>query len=138
MREAIRAFALLMTLTTLVSAEASLAADRSVNPGRNTRATSTDIWDGLYIAARPELFQGKAVRIYCDRLRNPDTRAIVCWSNSVSIVVDTTFISGDTLRTAFENCRGMMSNCSGTVSGIVQFVRGVPYVAQADIDLLTE
>ena len=78
------------------------------------------------------------MRIHCDRLRNPDARAITCRANGVSIVVATHFMDRDALRKAFEKCQGMMSTCSGLVSGIVRFVQGVPYVEQAAVDVFTD
>ena len=114
------------------------AADRSVTTPRKSRAVTEETLDVLTMTARPEAFQGKAVRIYCERLRNPDTTFMTCRADGISIVVETKYLSADELRYAFENCQGMMSTCSGTVSGVAAFVRGVPYISQAALDFSQE
>ena len=114
------------------------AADRPVTTTRKSRMVPDEATDGLYMAARPEMFQGKAVRIYCERLRNPDTVAITCRTGAISIVVDMKYVSAEALHYAFENCHGMMSTCSGTVSGVAEFVRGVPRIVQADLEFVTD
>ena len=114
------------------------ATDRSVSTARTVRATAGETHDAVYMATRPDLFQGKAVRVYCEHLRNPDAESMTCRANRISIIVDTKLLSAPTLRHVYENCQGMMSNCSGTVSGVAQFVRGVPYIAQADVEFLSE
>ena len=114
------------------------AADRSVTTPRKSRAITEETLDVLSMTAQPEAFQGKAVRIYCDRLRNPDATFMTCRADGVSIVVETKYLSADALRYAFENCQRMMSTCSGTVSGVATFVRGVPYISQAALEFSHE
>lgn len=114
------------------------AADRSVTTPRKSRAVTEETLDVLSMTAQPEVYQGKAVRIYCERLRNPDSTFMTCRADGVSIVVETRYLSADALRYAFENCQGMMSTCSGTVSGVATFVRGVPYISQAALEFSQE
>ena len=94
--------------------------------------------DGLYIASRPELFAGKAVRIHCERLRNLEMNSISCWMRSGPIVVDARLLDMNTLRYAHENCRGMLSSCKGMVTGVVALTRGQAHIIQAEIIFATE
>jgi hypothetical protein len=112
-----------------------VAADRAVTTAHKSRPTSGELTDGLEMATRPKEFRGKAVSVYCDILRNPDTSFITCRAGAISIVVDTRYMRADTLRYAFEHCQGMMSTCRGTVSGVAEFFRGVPTIVQADLEL---
>ena len=123
-------------LAALVATAEAGAIDRSVGSARKVRAEVAD--DAVYIAARPELFAGKPVRIFCERLRNPDGSAMSCRANGTSIVIDTRLLDGEALRHAFRNCQGMTSTCSGAVSGVVEFARGVPYIVKAAIDFSEE
>lgn len=126
--------ALIAGLAALMVCTEASALDRSLGSPHRVRATVGAVDDGLAIASRPELFAGKPVRIFCERLRNPDGSAMSCRSNGTSIVVDTRLLGGEALRHAFDNCQGMTSTCSGTVSGVVEFTNGVTRIVKADVD----
>lgn len=138
MKNALRLCALILMATAFPISSAATAMDRVDTPAQGSAVAADGTVNAVYMAAWPELFQDKPVRLHCDRLRNPDARAITCRANGVSIVVATQSMSRDGLRKAFEKCQGMMSTCRGSVSGIVRFVQGVPYVEQADVDVLAD
>lgn len=129
---------LLAGIAALATTATASATDRSVDTGRKTRPAAGQVDDALSFSSRPDLFAGKPVRVFCERMRNPDQGAMNCRANGVSIVVDTRLFSSETLRHAFENCRGMTSSCSATVSGIVEYTNGVTRIVKAEADFLED
>ena len=112
------------------------AVDRSVTPTRKVKATSAALDDGFTLAARPALFAGKPVKVFCEHMRNPDGTSLSCRASGTSIVVDMRLLGGDTLRHAHDSCRGMASTCSGVVSGVADFRNGAIFIVDADIDFV--
>lgn len=133
-----RIFSAMIILATMTVAGHAEATDRSVGTSRKARVAIDTVDDSLYVSMRPELFAGKPVRVFCERLRNPDTVAMTCRSQGTSLLVDTRQLDSQTLRHAFENCRGMDSRCSGAVSGVADFSHGVPRIVQAEIEFVNE
>lgn len=129
---------LLAGIAALAMAGTASATDRSVGTVRKARAATGQVDDALSLSSRPELFAGKPVRVFCDRMRNPDQGAMSCRANGISIVIDTRLFSGETLRHAFDNCRGMTSTCSATVSGIVEYTNGVTRIVNAEANFLED
>lgn len=112
------------------------AIDRSVTSTRKVKVTSAAVDDSLSLAARPALFAGKPVTLFCERLRNPEGSSMSCRASGMSIVVDIRLLGGDMLRHAHDSCRGMSSACSGIVSGVAEFRNGAIFITDADIDFL--
>jgi len=109
------------------------ATDRSFRLIPKAAATSEALDCPLTLAARPELFAGKPVKVFCEHLRNPDGSSISCRASGTSIVVDMHLLGSDGLRYARYRCQGMASPCSGIVSGVAKFRNGAISIVDADI-----
>lgn len=109
------------------------ATDRSFRLTSKAAATSEALDCPLTLAARPELFAGKPVKVFCEHLRNPDGSSISCRASGTSIVVDMHLLGSDGLRYARDRCQGMASPCSGIVSGVANFRNGAISIVDADI-----
>ncbi len=129
---------LLAGIAALATTGTANATDRSVGTARKARPAAGQVDDALSLSSRPDLYAGKPVRVFCERMRNPDQGAMNCRADGVSIVVDTRLFSSETLRHAFDNCRGMTSACSATVSGVVEYTNGVTRIVKAEADFLED
>lgn len=112
------------------------ATDRPFRLTPKAEATSEALDCPLTLAARPELFAAKPIKVLCEHLRNPDGNSISCRAKGTSIVVDIHRLGGDALRYAYNRCQGMASPCSGIVSGVAKFRNGAIVIVDADIDFV--
>jgi hypothetical protein len=127
----------LVTSICLVLATSALAADRNLTPTRKA-VTRESFDDGLYVATRPEKYVGKQVHLSCDRIQDADNHLVTCRSGAVSIFVETKNLDDDVLQSLFRNCDGRLSSCRGNVTGVVDYVRGVPRLSRASLELFDD